>query len=161
MAEIDLHLLKDTKEKLKRAYYLKYQLLFQKRKERIHEEIMKMIYSEESTDDKGSIFQSITPVKEQVLYETQDKLFSDEHLYKVTDLTSEQIHHFFKILVIDTLFFKKYVDEDSLIYNKYKNLYDDLLRLSISKNRKSRQEVIELFRQVKTETEKLKEQQLM
>lgn len=160
MSKIDLALLRDTKEKIKNIYFIKYQRKFQKRKERIHNELMKMLYTPQG-DNTTDLFQAVNPLKEQVLYETQDKLFSEAHLYKVTDLTADQIQKFFKVLVIDTLFYKKYVDENTYIYDKYKNLYDNLLRLSISKNRKSRQEIIELFRQVKTETERMKEQQII
>lgn len=152
--------LRYAKEKLKSSTYQSQKFAFYKRKLAVNQEILDLL-SNSQPEQQQDLFASLEPLKERVLYDVHDKLFSDEYLYKTTDLKPEQIHQFFKVIIIDTLFYKKYVPEDSPLYNKYKNLFDDLLRLSISKNRLSRGEAIQLFQQAKTETEKIKEIQSM
>ena len=122
--------LRYVKENLKRSTYYNQKVSFYNKKIQVHEDIMKLI-SDDDGGEKADLFQSLEPLKERVLYDVHDKLFSDEYLYKITDLKPEQIHQFFKVIMIDTLFYKKYVPESSPLYNKYKYLYDDLLRLSI------------------------------
>ena len=152
--------LKYLKNKIKTAYFRKEQDNFIKKKAKVHAEMI-ALFASKPREQQDNLFQNINPLKEQVLYDTQDKLFSDEYLYKTTDLTTEQIQQYFKVIIIDVLFYKKYTQEDSPEYNKYRDLFDELLRLSISKDRKSRAEAVELFRQVKSETEKMKESQVM
>ncbi len=152
--------LKYLKNRIKDQYFIKTQDQFNQKKAKVHADMLKL-FSERPKELQDNLFQNINPLKEQVLYDTQDKLFSDEYLYKTTDLKAEQIQQYFKVLIIDVLFYKKYTQENDPNYNKYRDLFDELLRLNISKDRKSRMEAVELFRQVHAETQKIKESQVM
>lgn len=112
------------------------------------------------------IFEQITketePAVERMIRETVQQLFNRANIYMISDLTRDNLNEFYKLVLMDSLFFKDYAwrmeKDNPTLYNTYTTLYNKLLELSISLNRKGREEFIKILGKLREEE---KEQVMM
>jgi len=97
-----------------------------------------------------TIIKESEPLSEKIIYETSKQLFDLEKILMISDLSLDQINYFFKLIIIDDLFYKHYATKDK---TKFTNLFKQLLQLTISKDRKSRNEIVSMFQTLRVEHE--------
>lgn len=108
----------------------------------------------ERTEQKNpleTILQERDPLIEKMVYETSKQLFDKNKILMISDLSADQINYYFKLIIIDDLFYKKYATGKDR--NKYTNLFEKMLQLTISKNRQSRGEIVNMFQILKVVAE--------
>jgi len=98
-----------------------------------------------------SILSEREPLTEKMVYETSKQLFDIDKILMISDLTPDQINYFFKLILIDNLFYKQYANENEI--NKFTELFEKMLQLTISKNRQSRGEIVNMFQVLKVVAE--------
>jgi len=107
--------------------------------------------------EEGSIFDELLketePLKEKLVYELSKLLYDKKKLYMITDFNIEQINLFYKMCIMDRLFYQKYCTK-AKIKKYFKELFDLLPELLISKDRKSRMEILTMFTDVKAKVER-------
>jgi tRNA(Ile)-lysidine synthase TilS/MesJ len=101
-----------------------------------------------------SLISETEPLTEKIVYETSKNLFDEKKLLMISDLSVDNINQIMKLLIIDMYFYRAYV-KDRKNADKLKNVIDCFLKLTISKNRKSRGEIIEMFKRVEIKTQEL------
>ena len=92
----------------------------------------------------------VQPLRERILYEISTILFDRNRVKMISDLTARQFDNFVRFYAIDRFYVKRFAKS-----NNFEEFLKDILELSISKNRSGRKEILEMFRNVKLEEEKL------
>lgn len=112
----------------------------------------------------GSILEETEPLRERVIAETSKQLFDKKLLLMIADLSTDQINYFFKLIIVDDLFYRRYClkgvkgKNGVWIYTKvrrdnkvFTEIWEKLLQLTISKNRQSRSEIVDMFKILRVE----------
>jgi len=112
----------------------------------------------------GSILEETEPLRERVIAETSKQLFDIKKLLMIADLSTDQINYFFKLIIVDDLFYRRYClkgvkgKNGQWVYTKvardnqaFTEIWKKLLQLTISKNRQSRSEIVDMFKILRVE----------
>jgi len=104
-------------------------------------------------DFLDTVTREVQPLTERMVYEISQHLFDEKKLLMISDLSVENINQIFRLIIIDEIFYRPHAREEDK--NKLMNLTNSLLKLTISKNRKSREEIIDMFKRVEVKTDML------
>lgn len=99
------------------------------------------------TDFLTAISQESEPALQKLTKEAYDNLFSRKKILMTADLNIDNIRDIFKWVVMDRLFYQEYANPKFKPEKEcFKGVRDDLLSMSVSKNRKGRGEGVEIAR---------------
>ena len=108
-----------------------------------------------SEDILEQITKESEPAVEKMIRETVQQLFNRANIYMITDLTAENINEFYRLVIIDKLFYQKYAwrekENNPDLFYKFTHLYNIILELAISKGRQGRLEFISILGRLKEE----------
>jgi len=110
---------------------------------------------EKPTDILGTLLGETEPLSEKIIYETSKHLFDVDKILMIADLSIEQINYYWKLIIIDELFYQYYCTDATKKPDilQFKHLFEKLLQLTISKNRQSRREIVDMFKILRVEAE--------
>jgi len=86
------------------------------------------------------------PLTEQTINTLSERLFDSRLAEQTADLTKEERIEVYRLKLIIELYWKKYANPKSPLYNHFDNLLLYWLNTSKSLGRKSRTEIVDMFR---------------